>query len=496
MTNALRSTPVTRRRLAQTATRFVLGAALIASAAVVGATVSPGAGRVVQAVGELGAGGEFQGLTPARIFDSRQPSLDVAPLGRKPIGPSSKVFDVQVAGRGGLPGFIDADRDGADDNVLAVVVNITVIAPTQIGFLRAFGKAAPEGNTSVVNFLPNSTVPNTAVLRPGKDGKLTIRLAGPLAGSAHVAIDLTGWFSSSNYPTTGARVIPLPKPGRVYDSMLSRFGAAPLGSRAQVAVPIRGAVRADNTSVIVVPDNANVVGVVANITAVNAFPGSRPTFVSAVPDKLPAGAEPKTSNLNLMPKDVRANMTIMPIGSDGAIRLFNLAGQTRVVVDIVGYLVTGKPASTRAGRIVPLVAPFRAFDTREAAFFNQPLGPANAEDWSFESFVDDVRIGTEPVGAQSGLLGNLTATNLQRQYAWAAAASYLTAFPTPATGSAVPTVSNINLFEGQTVPNMVLLTYGQRASDPKCQAKHCVRFYNLAGYVDYLLDVSAVILAD
>ena len=40
------------------------------------------------------------------------------------------------------------------------------------------------------------------------------------------------------------------------------------------------------------------------------------------------------------------------------------------------------------------------------------------------------------------------------------------------------------------MPNLVLLKYGSDGTDP-----YQVRFYNRAGYLDYLLDVTAVILA-
>jgi hypothetical protein len=204
---------------------------------------------------------------------------------------------------------------------------------------------------------------------------------------------------------------------------------------------------------------------------------------------------PTTSNLNLLPGEIRSVMAIVPIGPDGSIQFFNRAGSTHLVVDIVGYVRKGIGAETRIGRVVPLVSPFRAFDTREPEFFDQPLTPAGAEDWSFESFVNDVQIGDEWVGPQLGLFGNLVATNLQRQYPWLSVSSYLTAYPTPPdNGTAVPTVSNIVVGEGQTLPNMALLKYGSNKLDPFCVDNHCVRFYNRWGYVDYLLDVAAVIL--
>jgi hypothetical protein len=474
--------------------RVVVSVAVVAAAAIGGVALSPGADTTVNAVGEpLGSGGEFHAIQPARIFDSRVPSLDVAPLGRKRTATSgANVFDVQLVGPAGFRPFVDADADRFDDDVLAVAVNITVISPTQGGYLRAYGAGTAEGTTSVVNFSANSSVPNTAILRPGRDGKVSIRLVSSVVGTSHVAIDVSGWFSTSQYGTRGARLVPV-SPARIYDSNLAAFGGTTRVGRTQTTVPIRTAKNvADGALVIPAADASMVKGAIVNITAVNTFSRSQSTFISALPDPVPSGAEPSTSNLNLLPGQVRANLSIVPVGSDGAIRVFNRQGEIRLVIDLVGYLLEGQPTDTRAGRVVPLEAPFRAFDTRSPDFFNQPLGPANAEDWSFESFAGDVKIGGEAVGSQLGLLGNLTATNLQRQYSWAPVESYISAYPSPASSStAVPTISSVNFREGATVPNMVLLRYGTTSEGP-----NRVRFYNRAGYVDYLLDVYAVVLSD
>ena len=87
--------------------------------------------------------------------------------------------------------------------MLAVVVNITVINPTHVGFLRAFGTGSKDGGTSVVNFFPNTILPNTAIIRPGADGKISLRVVSPTApGTTDVAVDITGWFSTSSYGDT------------------------------------------------------------------------------------------------------------------------------------------------------------------------------------------------------------------------------------------------------------------------------------------------------
>jgi hypothetical protein len=498
--NGIRSQFVSRRsRIFRALVRVGVASTLVAVAAVGGMSISPNEGRVVQAAGEsLGSGGEYHPVeTPVRIFDSRVPALDVAPLGRK-VSTSVAAgipFEIQVVGVGGLPAFVDSGDPGTDDdNVLAVAVNVTVITPSREGWLRAFGTGAAEGESSVVNFAAGQVVPNTAILRPGANGKLSIRLFSPVPGDADVAIDLFGWFSTTAWGAPGggrgSRLVPV-GPGRIFDSRLPAFGATPLGAGSTTTIRIRGTSSVSPVNPEIVPNDDNVTGVMVNITGVNNLPTSKGTFVSAIPEALPSGQEPTTSNLNLYPSQVRANLTIVPVGADGAIRLFNLLGDVHLVVDVVAYLIAGRPVDSCDGRVVPLVVPFRAFDTRQPAFFNARLAPGKAEDWSFQDFVNDVKIGTEPVGPQVGLLGNLTATDLQRQYASVPVESFLTAFPTPevATSTDVPTVSNLNIKEGSTIPNLALLKYGSNAAGP-----NRVRFYNPAGNIHYLLDVSAVIL--
>ena len=144
-------------------------AAAVLGAAVLGIALSPSGSPSIsaQSVQPLGAGGEFQEIEPARIYDSRFPSQNQGQPGPLPMSASESdpTVDIEVVGRAGLPEFEDLDEDGQDDNVLAVAVNITVIQPTHIGFLRAYGTDAPEGTTSVVNFCAGSVLPNTAIIR-------------------------------------------------------------------------------------------------------------------------------------------------------------------------------------------------------------------------------------------------------------------------------------------------------------------------------------------
>lgn len=499
MTNTLRSAPVTHisfRRLRRGSSTIVV-AALVAVATV---AVTGSDGPTQAALDALGSGGEYHAVTPTRILDTRDPALDVAPSGRKAFTTlaTDATFEVPVVGRGGLPAFVDGNGDGFDDNVLAVAVNVTVVLPTAPGFLRAWGTGAPEGTSSLVNFTRSQVVPNSAVLRPGAGGTLTVRLFTPTGpADADVLIDVSGWFSSSGYQATtngsyGARLIPTaPGPGRIFDSREASGGSTPLGADEQREITIWGADAANPTVADIVPDSPNVVGVVLNITAVNNLPGSAPTFFSLTPDPIPAGTPRSTSNMNVNTGKFRSNLAIVPVSATGKVYLYNYAGSSHAILDVVGYLVKNQPPSTRAGRVIPLESPFRVFDTRLPEHGDAPLSPAFSESWSFKAFVQDVEIAGEPVGNQLGLLGNLTAAELVRRPDGGGRASFLTAYPRANPEAPPPTVSNIVIGEGEVVPNMALVTYGTDGTDP-----YMVQFYNRDGYLDYLLDVTAVILAD
>ena len=464
-----------------------------------GAIVAPGGTTPVQAAacttpGGLCGGGEFHPLTPVRIFDSR-PSLtinDVNPIGAKPLGAPPVTFDIGLLGLGGLPASLP--------DVLAVVVNITVTEPGASGYLEAYGTGArPAVRTSIVNFAPNQTVPNVAIVRPGPDGKLTIGLFGQ-SGTAQVLVDVFGWFSTSDSgevaSTGGARLIPT-KPSRVLDTRdgtgTAGNAVGPLNAGTTIDLPIRGIDGVNPPVTDVVPDSQNVTGVLLNVVGITARPGGTSTYLSLVPDPLPSGQNPTTSNVNLTAGVIKANLVFVPVNLlDGKVRIFNFHGSTDVVADVVGYMLSGQDPLTRKGRVVPLSSPYRTFDTREANFGSAPLGPGQAEDWSFAEFANSVFIGADSVGNQLAVIGNITAAELKPQYANQPASSFLTAYPaeTAAQLSAGqkavrPLSSNLNTTEGPPVPNMAVLTYGDKA---------VVRVYNLAGYQHYLFDASAVIL--
>jgi hypothetical protein len=472
---------------------FVRVSTALAALAVAAGALLPGAPATPAAAGActLCGGGEYHDITPTRVFDSRhiQPGQpaginDVAPLGAKTIGAGGAArFDIDVLGLG-TSGFMHPwlPAGVATSDVLGVVASITIVSPNRAGFLSAYPVGAPS-TSSVLNFSAGMTVANLAIVRPDANGRLTIAMSGAAAGSAHVVVDVFGWFSTSSYVALtagderGARLIAT-DPGRILDW---QTGPAALGPGASLQLPIRGADVIGGGQADIVPDSSDIIGVMLNVTAVSP---TADTYVSVLP-VAPAGA-PSTSNVNVLKGNVKANTVIVPIGPDGSIWLYNGQGTTRVAVDVVGYLQR-KPDETRVGRVVPLSSPFRVFDTRDAAFGAVPLGPGQAEDWSFADFAGSVNIGGTSVGTQSAVIGNLTNASLARQYPTVAVASYLVTYPKQATPGAPPLVSNLNSVEAVPVPNLALVKY---------DANQVVTVFNKVGYAHYLLDVSAVVLAD
>ena len=152
-------------------------------------------------------------------------------------------------------------------------------------------------------------------------------------------------------------------------------------------------------------------------------------------------------------------MAIVPVGADGNIHLYNAYGNTHLIVDVLGYLYRGADAATTTGRVVPLDAPFRVFDTRQPEFGAAPLGFGTSESWSFADFTDSVQPRwcatrrADGVHRQPHRHGAHPAAGLQpARHHLHDDVSGRTATP--------PESSNINLVEGQTVPNMSLLRYG------------------------------------
>ena len=471
-----------------------LGTALVAASVL---TVAPGGAVSEVATAQaptIDAGGEFHPLTPKRVLDTR-PALQVGGIaGAKklvvdPRKDKSGEVKFNMLGKGGLP------NDAGD--ILAVVANITVTEPSSSGYVAVYpsdfdfgGPSDNDNASSLINFTAGADVPNLAIVGLDATGSLTI--TGQGRGSYHVIIDVLGFISTSQYDTAGGR-LELVSPGRILDTRKSR----PIGAGQSVTLPVRGADTINAPRVTdIVPNSTSVDAVLVNLTLVNNRAGSRSTHVSATPNKLSAAqGATNPSNSNVRGNRIKASMAVVPLNQNGTISLYNNSGELDLLVDVLGYFQKGGNPNSLDGRVVPLEAPFRAFDTREAEFNNTPLGHGSQEQWSFEAFADSVTLNPGgcnelPSPSQQGLLGSLVAINLQPLYPSDVSRnpdSFLRLTPAGVTPSET---SNINFFVGDVVPNMSMVKYGTGAND------FLVDSYNHYGSVHYLLDVYAIVLGD
>jgi hypothetical protein len=125
--------------------------------------------------------GSFRAAT-ARIFDSR-----VNGSGAK-VGANATI-QVAVGGTAGLP----------LRNLTGAALSVTAVATTVSSSLRVWPTGDPEPGTAIAH---NSSVSygraNMVVVRPGRDGKVTIRNLG--SAGQHVVVDLQGWFAPVGAP--------------------------------------------------------------------------------------------------------------------------------------------------------------------------------------------------------------------------------------------------------------------------------------------------------
>jgi hypothetical protein len=208
---------------------------------------------------------------------------------------------------------------------------------------------------------------------------------------------------------------------------------------------VAGAVASDATAVAL---NVTVTGTTAS------------GFLSAYPS---GGGRPGVSNLNWVRGETVANLVIVPVGAGGDVTFYNAAGTAQVVVDLEGFF---GPAASTAGSYVPL-APARVTDTRTGSGFpnqGQPLGPGGS------LAVELAGAGGIPATGAAAALVNVTVTDTS-------AAGFLTIYPS---GDPLPTASNLNWSQGETVANRVLVPVG-----PSGQ----VTLYNSAGTTEVAVDV-------
>jgi len=374
--------------------------------------------------------GYYHPVTPARILDTR---TGPGPVGA--VGPGGEIT-VDVTGVGTVP--------ANPSEVSAVVVNATVTGGTANSFLTVYPTGVSRPTASNLNFTAGQTVPNLVTVKVGADGNVKVYNA---AGQTHVIFDVLGWYG---LPAGGSRFNSLP-PARILDTRTSPQGSPPgkLAAGATVSVQATGVGG-------VPPLSSGVTAVVVNATV------TEPTKASYLTIYPTGVSRPTASNLNFGVGQTVPNLVAVKVGTtDGKVNIFNAAGETHVIFDVVGWY------GAASGDIFNPVTPARVLDTRTS-----PQGiPAGAVGNNSQITVDVTGVGGVPTAEVSAVVVNTTATQ-------PTAPSYLTVFPSDLVTP--PTASNLNFVGGQTVPNLVMVKAGADGN---------VKVYNAIGQVHVIFDV-------
>jgi hypothetical protein len=352
-----------------------------------------------------GAAGEYTPVTPSRIVDTR---LGIGVGSPSPLG-AGATMDVQVTGRGGVPG----------DGVSAVVVNVTAVDATDTSYLTVWpgGTAPPE--ISSLNYGPGGTRANLVSVAVGAGGTLSVFNE---RGTVGVVMDIVGYYATPDgVPASRFRAL---APARAFDT---RSGL-PLASNTAMSFRITGMGGVPLTGI---------TAVALNVTAVDP---TGPGYVTVWPADV---ARPTASNLNFGAGQNVPNLVIVRVPPSGDISFYNFGGDTHLVADVAGYYTSDR--STEGGRFVQL-GPKRLFDTRQLK---------NSSGFARGLWPGDVRGPGHPFddSGYGAYVLNVTATGTS-------GAGYVTVFPSP---GAPPLASNVNYGSGETVPNAVIVASGAGA---------------------------------
>ncbi len=251
----------------------------------------------------VGGGDGFVGVTPTRVLDTRAGTGNIG--GRFSHG-ETRALPIAGVAKGVVP------RDAT-----AVVLNVTAANPTNEGYVTVWPAGIDRPLASSLNTQPGQTRPNLVVSKIGANGAIDLFTYCDLNGSVDLVADVVGYYRAGGGQTFGV------DPQRLFDS---RRGldtpAGPFGAGEARNIQVTGHAG--------VPANAT--AVVLNVTV------TEPTFAGFV-TVWPTGADrPLASTLNFVAGQTVPNLVMVKLGTGGQVSLYNSAGSSHLLADVVGYV--------------------------------------------------------------------------------------------------------------------------------------------------------------
>jgi hypothetical protein len=254
-------------------------------------------------------GGTYVPVAGSRVVDTRGSAPDTEVT----IPPAT----LQTAG-------VPCGVNPAVSSVSAIVFSVSVLNPAKPGNLsdevNVSGALGPgfmtfaRGQTETVTDVDTNVFcsdDNTAAVELGSSTPVTW------------VIDVVGYFTSDT-STTASGLYRTVTPTRLVDTRAHPGTRLSAGQTRAIAVAGQAGVPA-----------TGVQSVVVNLTAVTP---SNASYLIAYP----AGAtRPHVTSLNVLKNHNQANRLIVPIGTAGAIDIYNASASVDIVVDVVGYFTSG-----------------------------------------------------------------------------------------------------------------------------------------------------------
>jgi len=246
-------------------------------------------------------------MPPARVLDTRPGGTGLSGTFR-----SGTPRTLKVTGTHGIP-----------SGAVAITANLTVVGQTSGGYLSVTPSPQANPATSTLNAPRGDVRANGLTARLSGSGTLSIVWKGAGGSTAHVLLDVTGYYLDG---PAGLSFHPV-SPGRVLDTRQPAW-ATMLTGRFTSGTP--RALQVGGHAML----PAAVDAVTGNLTVVGQTAGG---YVSLTPTPT---ASPSTSTINVPTGDTRANGVTAPVsgGDDVSLVYKSSSGaRTHLILDLTGY---------------------------------------------------------------------------------------------------------------------------------------------------------------
>ncbi|RLK23211.1 hypothetical protein DER29_1066 [Micromonospora sp. M71_S20] len=250
-----------------------------------------------------GLGGDYVSLPRgAALLDTR-----TGIGGRTGAVGAGGVVTFPVLGVGGVPSA----------GVSAVLIRLVTTDGTATTYLRAYPDGTTPNGVSMLNTSPGEQVSNTAVVRPGSNGRIAVRQD---AGSSHIIITAQGYFRST--VGGGGGFVPV-APDKLIDT---RDGTGT--TKAKIAAQGNRTVTLTGGAI-----PATATAVLANVIAVNV---TKPGWLGVMPA---GGGAPPHSAVSFEETGHSGHLTSVPLSAAGQATFTNQSGAAvDLIVAPYGYI--------------------------------------------------------------------------------------------------------------------------------------------------------------